>query len=447
METKVIILINKGSRRFVYVCEVLFRHILKIPYQFVEKSSLDILGGKKTLSDEDILLNYTGDADLKGLYIPNSGLLNETIIRKEFPEIEFDNGIPIFFKQKGKHDISFDLFAACFYLVTEYEFAIQPQYDQFGRYNEKVYPSFQHDLHTKPLVHVYAEILWEKINALKPSLQRKTASFDYRITIDVDHPWAFKHKGIKGVLGSFKDVFQFDFKNLAIRWKSLFSEQDPYDTFEEILTWVPIEKLKFFFLINREHKLDGRYTYRNKHYRKLIKGISKRCKEIGIHPSYSTFLSKQAISMEKAELEEIIGKRILSVRQHYLKYRNPKTRLFYTELGLRQDYNAAMSSSIGFRNGMGIPFPWFNLLANEMTTLFIHPQMVMDVTLKDYMGLSAEESIQKIINLIEECKKYNLTFSLLWHNSSLSEIHGWEGWKLVFQESVRMLNESTNKAT
>ncbi|MBT7828285.1 MAG: hypothetical protein HN600_16990, partial [Bacteroidetes bacterium] len=147
------------------------------------------------------------------------------------------------------------------------------------------------------------------------------------------------------------------------------------------------------------------------------------------------------------ELEEIIGKRILSVRQHYLKYRNPKTRLFYTELGLRQDYNAAMSSSIGFRNGMGIPFPWFNLLANEMTTLFIHPQMAMDVTLKDYMGLSAEESIQKIINLIEECKKYNLTFSLLWHNSSLSEIHGWEGWKLVFQESVRMLNESTNKAT
>nr|MBC8343167.1 polysaccharide deacetylase family protein [Bacteroidota bacterium] len=360
-------------------------------------------------------------------------------IRADFPAISYLDDMPVLFEQAGDYDIPFDLFAAVFYWLTEYEFYITGRYDLHGRYDEEKYPSFKQALHERALVHEYAELLWNKLVDKNASLSRELSVFEWEVTFDVDHPWAFKHKGIINVFGSLADLFRFDLPKLKLRWKSIAGFKDPYDHFEDIFRRVPKEKLKFFFLINRENKLDGRYTFRNKHYQQLIRLVKEKSAEIGIHPSYTSFLSKQAIEMEKSELEEITGKKIYSVRQHYLRYRNDKTRTFYEQLGLTHDYNACLINGTGFRNGMGIPFPWFNLEKNEMTKLIIHPVMVMDVSLKDYLGLTTDAALIKIKGIINECKKYNLKFVLLWHNSSLSEIEGWEGWNELFEETIDYL--------
>jgi hypothetical protein len=57
----------------------------------------------------------------------------------------------------------------------------------------------------------------------------------------------------------------------------------------------------------------------------------------------------------------------------------------------------------------------------------------MDVSLKDYLGLSPNKAKESIQQIIEQCKRVGGTFIPLWHNSSFSELDGWEGWKEVFE--------------
>ena len=60
----------------------------------------------------------------------------------------------------------------------------------------------------------------------------------------------------------------------------------------------------------------------------------------------------------------------------------------------------------------------------------------MDVTLKQYMNLSNEECLNKILALKEEVKKVNGTFISLFHNETLSENSNWKGWTTIYKKMV-----------
>ena len=50
----------------------------------------------------------------------------------------------------------------------------------------------------------------------------------------------------------------------------------------------------------------------------------------------------------------------------------------------------------------------------------------MEGTLREYRGLSPEEGLKIIMNLIDKCKSVEGIFTLLWHNTSLCR--GWDSW-------------------
>ena len=68
--------------------------------------------------------------------------------------------------------------------------------------------------------------------------------------------------------------------------------------------------------------------------------------------------------------------------------------------------------------------------------LRIYPFAVMDVTLKDYMNLDIAAAKQEINELVESTKEVNGLFISIWHNHSLSERDGWEGWKELYEDMV-----------
>ena len=69
----------------------------------------------------------------------------------------------------------------------------------------------------------------------------------------------------------------------------------------------------------------------------------------------------------------------------------------------------------------------------EQSNLKVFPFQLMDVSLKDYVGLSPNEAKDSIQQIIEQCKQVGGIFIPLWHNSSFSELDGWEGWKAVYE--------------
>ena len=61
----------------------------------------------------------------------------------------------------------------------------------------------------------------------------------------------------------------------------------------------------------------------------------------------------------------------------------------------------------------------------------------MDAALNLYMKLSPDEAVTQARNLINKVKDVNGTFTLLWHNESLSGCGQWQGWENVYEQIVR----------
>jgi hypothetical protein len=54
-----------------------------------------------------------------------------------------------------------------------------------------------------------------------------------------------------------------------------------------------------------------------------------------------------------------------------------------------------------------------------MLQLHERPLMVMDATLFGYMRLGSEAAAEAVLEIARQCRRYDGTLTLLWHNSSL----------------------------
>jgi hypothetical protein len=105
-------------------------------------------------------------------------------------------------------------------------------------------------------------------------------------------------------------------------------------------------------------------------------------------------------------------------------------------MGLKEDHSMGYASGIGFRAGTSRPYRFYDLGFESETNLLVHPFIVMDVTLQQYLGLKPDEALERISRIIEKVKAVNGIFTSLWHNESLSESGVWKGWKRVFEGMV-----------
>ena len=92
-----------------------------------------------------------------GLAVPAEGLLTENFIRDQIPIIHQGDFPKLFFsKNSAEYSFDFDLFAATFYMATEYEKYIRPVFDSYGRYQAGTNRETELGLYQQPLLHQYA---------------------------------------------------------------------------------------------------------------------------------------------------------------------------------------------------------------------------------------------------------------------------------------------------
>ena len=92
-----------------------------------------------------------------------------------------------------------------------------------------------------------------------------------------------------------------------------------------------------------------------------------------------------------------------------------------------------------------MPFRFYDLMDECETQLLIHPFILMDVTLRQYLGLNPGEAIIRINRLVEKVKAVNGIFTSLWHNESLSEQGVWRGWRRVFESMIEKVTRDEGK--
>lgn len=315
----------------------------------------------------------------------------------------------------------------CFYALSRYEEYLPQKRDHHDRFSGvgRAYKT--------PFVDELILKFQEEINAKYPQIKFKNREFEQILTCDVDQAWQYKHKGFKRTYGAYlKDLAKGNFQEFNRR-KAITSgkEKDPYDTFDlfqKIVQKNPKVRMIFFWLMADYDQFDKNNPVTNPAFQAKIQEVSSWA-EFGIHPSYASNSNPNKLKIEIERLSKVLGKTIEKSRQHYLKLKFPETYRNLLANGIKEDHTMAYADETGFRAGTCTPFYWFDLEANQATDLKVVPFCAMDVSMRNYLKWTKEESIEELIRLKKEIQKVKGQMVILFHNSNF---YGqWEGWEEV----------------
>ncbi len=286
-----------------------------------------------------------------------------------------------------------------------------------------------------PVVDAYVEVLWSALHRLWPRLERRRRQYRVALSHDVDRPVASAGRSVPALVRQLgADALVRRDPELAARrlrsWTGLRRGEhrlDPYNTFDFLMDVSERHGMvgAFYFLAMKEPTgLDGLYTLEQPWMESLVSRIHERGHEIGLHPSYHSYLDAERTKAEFLRLRQAAERLGVSQerwggRQHYLRWENPVTWANWEAAGLDYDSTLAYADRIGFRAGTCHEFPTFHLLERRPLRLRERPLHVMDQALFKYMGLSSHVAFESVLELARECRRYDGTLTLIWHNSSL----------------------------
>jgi len=329
--------------------------------------------------------------------------------------------------------------------VSRYEEYLPHLRDDHNRFLAFGSDALQHDYLHKPLVNIWSITLRDILQSWFSTLKFKTPEYSFVPTIDIDAAYAFKNKGLTRALGGItKSIQNRNYNEVWQRIRVMMRlEHDPFDTFELQMQLQQKYKYRaiYFILLADYGPNDKNIPYNNRYFQRLIRFLADYS-EIGIHPSYASSLQPSLMVMETARLSKILKLEVEQSRQHFLKLTLPETYRNLINNDITHDYTMGYAEIPGFRASICTPFPFFDLDLDAQTNLIIHPFMVMDGTLHDYMKLSPQKAVTTIIGLIEEVRKVGGTFIPLWHNNALNEEGDWKGWLEVY---IKMVEEGMKK--
>lgn len=147
--------------------------------------------------------------------------------------------------------------------------------------------------------------------------------------------------------------------------------------------------------------------------------------EIGLHGSWHSALSERQMKIEKKTIEEIIGKPVTKIRQHWLRIDEKLTPNIH-EKYFKYDSTLGWNDRIGFRSGCVSRHRHYNHTEQRPYNYMITPQVVMDAVIFDCGLRNTEKQIKKMYGLIRYIEKYKTShISISWHQRVCSKDYNW----------------------
>jgi hypothetical protein len=405
-----------------------------VQFVFVEQLGLDITMAE---DPQSALISYGSHGGR--IFIPSIGLLD---VGSSIAEEEVKTLLSVCEQWVNNPSVNLpDIFSAIFWYLSRIEEYNAPNMDIHGRFRCAQSISSTLGLVQLPLVDMLIDRL-ARIFSDQYTLSIKRPPCKHRSTLDIDQIWAFAHKKEKVFLGMLKSLWQRDWKTLSFRKRSFVSAyDDPFFTFIDIEKWHDELKLvpEYFVLSSdNQHLHDKNHPIEDAPARILIRSLD-RGQNMGLHPSYASNIDGTLVKTEKERLEKVLEKPISKSRQHFLKLHMPHTYRTLMKNGIAEDYSMGYADAIGYRAGTGHSFLWYDLDNEMITNLRVFPLICMDVTLKEYMKLTPESALSQVLEMISLSETLQSPFTLLWHNSSMSDIGDWTPWVYVYKKILEHL--------
>ena len=347
---------------------------------------------------------------------------------------DWDDSPEIITNTDGYLSINYDIVASAFYFLSGWNEWVSSCNDQYGRidYGQSMAKSL--GITKIPVVNYYFDILHDAVsqcNNNSPKRLWNNHSFAAVLTHDIDNCMS---AWLEGSFSELKKGKLFSIPGLV--WKR-FMSKDAWFNFDLIST---IEKQyearsTFFFLPEKGKKNQWKnadYDVRNKKIRQAIRKLGDDGFEIGIHGSFGTHMD--ALKLKK-EISVIDTPSITGNRFHFLMFNPEKTIGVLENSGVKYDTSLGFAEHIGFRRSTCYPFYLYDFEQDKMSSVLEIPLIVMDTTLrnKKYMDFTPEMTLNAVSKLVDEVKKFNGVFTLLWHNTFFSE-YKFAGWRQIYQD-------------
>lgn len=313
-------------------------------------------------------------------------------------------------------DLPFDLFAFVFFLLSRAE-EYGSLKDEHGRFAEEQAWVVKQGIEQTAVLDELVLAFAAELRTKWPSLPVPQRQFRYVPTFDLDN--GFKYLGRpwwRSTGAAARDLLNGRFGELKKRLSVLRKKTvDPYYLVPEISNHLANAASSYCFCLvadrgPNDHAVPPSAASMLKKLRELDKVST-----LGLHPSYGSMDQTALLEKELARLGEIAESPIHASRQHFLRFNLPTTYRELLAYGIGEEHSMGFSKRPGFRAGTCSPFPWYDLEAEEETTLMVHPFGLMDSAVYHYCSANEKSPLEVCRNLVSSVIRVQGNFECIWH--------------------------------
>lgn len=347
--------------------------------------------------------------------------------------------LPAWFLSKGEQwTLQADIIGMAFFLLTGFSDIYFSVKDDHQRDHGKSSFLVRNDIIDRPIIQEWFTVLTALLfseSDCRPGL--RLPGYSKHISHDVDQPFEYLNytyfRLLKRISG---DILLRNNLGLAFHRVKKFvqvklgnHESDPYNNFDALIKLLDTYNLKstFFFVSGDSNStFEVLYDIRHPALREIMMKVSKAGHHIGVHPTYTSFQDAELLEKEVLFLRDLcrdleIQNTLTHSRKHYLRWDWESSPGNLEKAGISDDYTVGYADRTGYRSGVAFPYHAFNWRTREKMDLILHPLIVMECSLfaDKYMGLSMEESENKILSYHNQLTMLGGEYVLLWHNHLL----------------------------
>lgn len=389
-------------------------------------------------------INYSAERLSAGeLWLNPHSLLFENKISAQSIQCFDIGGQKAFFKTGG--DFPFDIFAAAFYLLSRYEEYLSHQKDMYGRYAHENSLAFREGFLDQPLINRWMQLFKEALKNKFQQLPIHNSTFTFLPTYDIDIAWSYKQKGWRSFGGVMQALIKGRWQEFKERVRVLQGKQkDPFDSYgwlNQIHERFKLKPYYFFLLAEKKGKYDKNISPRQKTLHALISDHLVRY-PVGIHPSWRSGDEHSSLKKEIDSLQAITGNKVVSSRQHYIRFTLPETFRRLIENGIQFDFSMGYGSINGFRASVASPFYWYDLEREKQTELILFPFCFMEANSFYEQKNTAQQALEEMRHYYNTVKSVKGTFIMIWHNQFLGTDKLYDGWREVYERFIKEAEET-----
>ena len=302
---------------------------------------------------------------------------------------------------KGKSIIRTDIVYATFFFTSRAEELINHKRDEHGRFAARFSALSYKSRLQIPRLDEYARLVLKQLDLPLPE-----PGFGHiYLTHDIDA--ISQYRSLRGAIGGFK---RGEAKAVLASWRDI--HNDPLYTFPWLLEQdkrVPKAESIYFVKRTQGKGYDyPQYCLHGRDFKQLKHMLRHNNVYLGVHGSYYGDIPKIQYSK--------------MFRAHYLRG-DIDWMQGLADAGYTDDFTMGFADSVGFRLQTSRAVRWINPKTMQLTSLTLHPLIIMDCTLsnENYMNLTEDEAYFLCERLIDKVRLHHGDLCLLWHNSSIND--------------------------